>query len=186
SAAAAPPEIHFDLNLDLIVNRLLKETQAKEKEKRETPKTPTERILERIILREREIRTVNQDTRRVVIESGGQRTAANLPADKKSPAQTGAQTKQTKQTKQTVRVRVRESRQAGEGRSAGKPDAPRRSAALTPPSAAERPAEPAAGRKLPHKTLTLASQVMSAPAAGGWTPQEREPKNIPVPVRRWL
>ena len=55
-AQSAPPEVHFDLDVDLIVNRLMKQTQAKEKTE---SKTPAQRILERVIVREREIRTAS-------------------------------------------------------------------------------------------------------------------------------
>ena len=49
-AQPAPAEIHFDLNIDLLVNRLLKDAREKEKSEKKAP-TPTERILERIISR---------------------------------------------------------------------------------------------------------------------------------------
>ena len=79
--AAAPPEIHFDLDVDLIVNRLLKDREKKEKqEKAKNEKlTPAERILERVILREKEIRIAYPETRRVVIEDGSRRITASLP-----------------------------------------------------------------------------------------------------------
>lgn len=44
----ASPEIHFDLDVDLIVNKLLKkEKDSKEKSEK---KTPSQRILERVIV----------------------------------------------------------------------------------------------------------------------------------------
>ena len=121
--ASAAPEIHFDLDVDLIVNRLLK--QEKEKEKSE-PKTPAQRILERVILREREIRTAYPDARRVVIEGGGSRKSFQLPLKahsqmREDPPAAG---------KGGVRENAQAERQAGEGRSTQRTEVLRPSAAL--------------------------------------------------------
>ena len=78
AAPAPPPEIHFDLNVDLLLQRLGKDAKG---ETKAAPKAqgPAERIIERVIERERELRTVYQESRRVVIEGGGRRTETVLP-----------------------------------------------------------------------------------------------------------
>ncbi len=166
-AEAAPPEIHFDLDMDLIVNRLLKQERDKKKETGEK-KTPAERILERVILREKEIRTAYPETRRIVVESGGKRISGSLPLRQVAQANAPGQ------GKERVWEISRTERQAGERRSTQQTQVLRPSAALAPFA----PTVPAAKREpapAPHaRTLTLASQAMSVPAAGGWTPQQRE------------
>ena len=162
----ASPEIHFDLDVDLIVNKLLKkEKDSKEKSEK---KTPSQRILERVILREKEIRTAYPETRRVVVESAGQRMTANLPLTRQ------AQAKAADQRGETIRESAGPARQAGEGRSMQSGEILRPSAAL----AGFFPAARSGGREkagtLPVRTLTLASQAMSVPAAGGWTPRQQE------------
>ena len=164
-ALPAPPEIHFDLNVDLIVNRLMK--QAQEEKKKEN-KTSTQRILERVILREREIRTTYPETRRIVIESGGRRVSADLPVKNDGQVNVSAQT-----VSETLRPIGEAKLQAGEGRSMQKTDMPRRSAVLKQPPIT--PISVRQGEGLQKgRTLTLASQTMSVPAAGGWTPKQRE------------
>ncbi len=165
--AAAAPEIHFDLDVDLIVNRLLKQEKAKKKEKDEK-KTPAERIIERVILREKEIRTAYPETRRVVVESGGKRITGSLPV--RNPARVNAPA----QGKESIRESEGTERQAGERRSTRQTEVLRPSAALAPfaPAAAGTKRELTLTTRA--RTLTLASQAMSVPSAGGWTPKERE------------
>ncbi|MBE7005316.1 MAG: hypothetical protein E7425_13760 [Ruminococcaceae bacterium] len=154
-----PPEIHFDLDVNLLVNRILRERQDKDKQEK---KTPEQRILERVILREKEIRTAYQETRRVVIEGGGRRITASLPV-KTQPQATQRQTEE-------IRSLGQETRQAGEERGTKRTDAPRRSAGL----AQLLPVVANVDRKPTERTLTLASRAMSVPASGGWTPKQRE------------
>lgn len=162
----ASPEIHFDLDVDLIVNKLLK--KEKDSKERSEKKTPSQRILERVILREKEIRTAYPETRRVVVESAGRRMTANLPLTRQTQA------KAAEQRGETIRESAGPARQAGEGRSTQYGEILRPSAAL----AGFSPAARSGGREktgtLPVRTLTLASQAMSVPAAGGWTPRQQE------------
>ena len=164
---AAPPEIHFDLDVDLIVNRLLKQEREKKKETGEK-KTPAERILERVILREKEIRTAYPETRRIVVESGGRRISGSLPVSQE------AQTNGPGQGGVRLREITRTERQAGERRSTQQTQVLRPSAALAPFAPATAPAKGGSALAAHARTLTLASQAMSVPAAGGWTPQQRE------------
>ncbi len=162
----ASPEIHFDLDVDLIVNKLLKkEKDSKEKSEK---KTPSQRILERVILREKEIRTAYPETRRVVVESAGRRMTANLPLTRQ------AQAKAADQRGETIRESAGPARQAGEGRSTQSGEILRPSAALAGFSSAARSGGREKTGTLPVRTLTLASQAMSVPAAGGWTPRQQE------------
>ncbi len=165
-AQASLPEIHFDLNLELIVNRLMKAEQAREEETKKKEKTARERILERVIVREKEIRTMYQDTRRPVAESGGRRGTVILNASPNEPL-SGSGMPGTRETGFVQR-------QAGEGRSTRNSEVLRRSAGLalsshTPVMSLKGPAKIAGDR-----TLALASQALSVPAGGGWTPRERE------------
>ncbi|MBR2716866.1 MAG: hypothetical protein IKD79_03920 [Oscillospiraceae bacterium] len=162
-----PPEIHFDLDVDLIVNRLLKAEKGRDEKKREEKKTPAQRILERVILREKEIRTAYPETRRLVIESAGRRVIAEVPVGEREkaaiPARTGGASPEG----------GAKARQDGEGRSTGKAVLLRPSASLArfaPVSAAAS----AAGQAVRERKMPLASQAMSVPAAGGWVPTERE------------
>ena len=122
-AQSTPPEIHFDLDVDLIVNRLMKQTQTKEKPE---SKTPAQRILERVIVREKEIRTAYPETRRIVIEGGGRSASVNLPVNRTAQ---GGRTPQA--AGETTLLIEGEPRQTGEGRSTQTTDVPRRSAGLT-------------------------------------------------------
>ena len=159
-AQPVAPEIRFDLNIDLLVNRLAEERQDKQGGKK--AETPAERIIERILLREKELRTVYRDTRRIVIESGGRQIAATLPAQNE------------KQNDRTAAER--ETTQPGEGRSSRKTEPLRRSAELARFSrAAVSEGIGQRAEQMRHRQpLPLASQMTSAPAAGGWTPQQRE------------
>lgn len=162
----ASPEIRFDLDVDLIVNKLLKkEKDSKDKNEK---KTPSQRILERVILREKEIRTAYPGTRRVVVESAGRRMTANLPLTRQ------AQAKAAEQRGETIRESAGPARQAGEGRSTQSGEILRPSAALAGFSPAARSGNREKTGTLPVRTLTLASQAMSVPAAGGWTPRQQE------------
>ena len=162
----ASPEIHFDLDVDLIVNKLLK--KEKDSKERSEKKTPSQRILERVILREKEIRTAYPETRRVVVESAGRRMTANLPLTRQ------AQAKAAEQRGETIRESTGPARQAGEGRSTQYGEILRPSAALAGFSPAARSGGREKAGTLPVRTLTLASQAMSVPAAGGWTPRQQE------------
>ena len=165
--AAPPPEIHFDLDVDLVVNRILKAEKAKDGEKGEK-KSPSQRILERVILREKEIRTAYPETRRVEFRGGGRSISASLPL---RPREEG---KTPEQGRETVRMSGSEVRQPGEGRSTRMREALRPSAGLAQlPTALAFPKQES-GRALSERTLPLASQAMSVPAAGGWTPTQRE------------
>ncbi len=162
-----PPEIHFDLDVDLIVNRLLKAEKGRDEKKGEEKKTPAQRILERVILREKEIRTAYPETRRLVIESAGRRVITEVPVGEREkaaiPARTGGASPEG----------GAQARQDGEGRSTGKAVLLRPSASLArfaPVSAAAS----AAGQAVRERKMPLASQAMSVPAAGGWVPTERE------------
>ena len=161
------PEIHFDLDVDLIVNRLLKAEKGRDEKKREEKKTPAQRILERVILREKEIRIAYPETRRLVIESAGRRVIAEVPVGEREkaaiPARTGGASPEG----------GAQARQDGEGRSTGKAVLLRPSASLArfaPVSAAAS----AAGQAVRERKMPLASQAMSVPSAGGWVPTERE------------
>ncbi len=162
----ASPEIHFDLDVDLIVNKLLK--KERDSKERSEKKTPSQRILERVILREKEIRTAYPETRRVVVESAGRRMTANLPLTRQ------AQAKAAEQRGETIRESAGPARQAGEGRSTQYGEILRPSAALAGFSPAARSGGREKAGTLPVRTLTLASQAMSVPAAGGWTPRQQE------------
>ncbi len=161
-AAPNPPEIHFDLDVDLIVNRLLRAEKAgHEKE------TPARRILEKVILREKEIRIAYPETRRLVIENAHRRIAAEVPLGKQGKRAPAAPTAESRWESSPA------ARQDGEGRSRNKTELLHPSAALarlTPVVSAAN----AAGQTVREKQLTLASRAMSVPAAGGWTPTERE------------
>ncbi len=170
----APSEIHFDLDVNLLLDRLRKDAQETEKSEKKT-QTPAERIVERVIEREKIIRTEVRDSRRVVIETGGQRASALLPVRRPAPAAAGAETTRTGERL----TPAERSRQAGEGRSTPTTDLPRRSAALTQLTSLSTkngagPAPEPARIRTAERPLPLASQTMSVPAAGGWTPQQRE------------
>ena len=97
-AAAAPPaapELHIDLDVNVLLERLRRERETKPKE---APKaqTPAERIIERVIVREREILAKSTETRRLVVESGGRRMTAELPLGQPAAEQKGSTGKKKK------------------------------------------------------------------------------------------
>ena len=170
-AAPAPPEIHFDLNVDLVFNRLLKEIGTKE-QKETKPQTPAERILERVILRERELRTARSETRRIVIETGGRRYAANAPVRNTAPE---------RKVDAGSAAKERVTLQPGEKSLPASAASPRSTTQAAPSVPAMIKAKPvsaasSAERRLvgPGRALPLASRILSVPSAGGWTPQQRE------------
>ena len=71
------PEVHLDLDVNLVL-KLLREERKKEKDEKKTP-TVGERIIERVLLRERELRAAGTETRRVIIQNGGRRQEMTLP-----------------------------------------------------------------------------------------------------------
>ncbi len=169
-AQSSAPEIHFDLDINLLLDRLRKDGKRDEKEKNEKQgQAAAERILERVILREKEIRTVYRDTRRVVIENGGQRITAELPVKNTAQPRTEARS-----ADRGFPAREIEKRQAGEGRSTQIAKVPRRSAGLAQPITSVDTVRFGSSGASARHTVTLASQAMSVPAAGGWTPQHRE------------
>ena len=171
-ALPSPPEIHVDLNLDLILNRLRKDAQEREKTEKK-PQTPQARILERVIIRERELRTTESETRRVVIETGGKRYALRVPV------------KTSEQAPEYAKIsggngKVKTERETPKRKEVGSPATGDMHLRMESPSkllSAVGTAKPVGARtvsKRADRTLPLASQMMSAPAAGGWTPQQRE------------
>ncbi len=168
-ALPSPPEIHVDFDIDLFLNRLRKEAQEREKNEKK-PQTPQERIIERVIVRERELRTAYAETRRVVIETGGKRYIATAPVKASEPIP--AQAKHgVGADRETLRIK-----EIGDPGSA---DLPRRADSPSKLLTAVGTAKPVRTRtatesKLADRTLPLASRMMGAPAAGGWTPQQRE------------
>ena len=164
AAQPAPLELHLDFDINLLVDRILKEQK---KQAEQEKKTPQQRILERVILREREIRTAYPDTRRVVIRVDGRQVEATLPV--KAPAQPGTAPRRGAESREIGQT----ARQVGEGRSTPGGDVLRRSAGLPQPLSSSVAGQRQAGT-LPRHTLTLASQAMSVPAGDGWTPKERE------------
>ena len=171
---SSPPEIHFDLNVDLLLDRLLKDAREKEKNE-EKPKTPAERILERVVVRERELRTVYRDTRRMVIETGGRRFTASAP--ERTQALPPGSSDQSR-TETVIIPSRQEMLREGE---ALKPVAAEKTApaSFAQPFSSVVSARPIASRltgevKASDRTLPLASQMLSVPAKGGWTPRERE------------
>ena len=167
----APPEIHFDFDVNLLVDRILKAEREKEKEK----KTPEQRILERVILREREIRAAYPDTRRLVIRMGGRELETVLPMA------TGEQGGTASLKTGEYRSSVQNLRQAGEERSPEEMAGPRRSAELIQSPSAPRTTLGSPIGTASRRSLTLASQAMSVPAGGGWTPTRREHPGYPYP-----
>ena len=168
-ALPSPPEIHVDFNIDLFLNRLRKETQEREKNEKK-PQTPRERIIERVIVRERELRTAYAETRRVVIETGGKRYTATAPVKASEPIPA--------QAKSGVGA-DRETLHIKEIGDPGSADLSRRAASPSKLLSAAGTAKPvrariAAESKLADRTLPIASRMMGAPAAGGWTPKQRE------------
>ncbi|MBR1659238.1 MAG: hypothetical protein IJ705_02850, partial [Oscillospiraceae bacterium] len=75
-AAPGKTEIHVDLDLNVALKTLREELK---KEKKQPALSAEQRILERVILREREMRVVEAEKRRVVIQSGPQRWELRLP-----------------------------------------------------------------------------------------------------------
>ncbi len=160
----APPEIHFDFDVNLLVDRILKAEREKEKEKT----TPERRILERVILREREIRTAYPDTRRLVIRVGGRELETVLPLA--AGEQRGAAPRRSGENRPAEQAL----RQAGEERSPEEKAGPRRSAELIRSSSAPGTTLGNPIGTASRRSLTLASQAVSVPAGGGWTPTRRE------------
>ena len=80
------PQINVKFDLDVLL-RAIREEQDKDEKPDKTPKTPEQRILERIILRERETVIRDSSTRRIILEGGGRRIglAARMP---RSPGST--------------------------------------------------------------------------------------------------
>ena len=168
-ALPSPPEIHVDFNIDLFLNRLRKETQEREKNEKK-PQTPRERIIERVIVRERELRTAYAETRRVVIETGGKRYTATAPVKASEPIPAQARSG-VGADRETLHIK-----EVGDPGSA---DLSRRAASPSKLLSAAGTAKPvrariAAESKLADRTLPIASRMMGAPAAGGWTPKQRE------------
>ncbi len=165
-ALPSPPEVRIELNIDLLLNRLLKDAREKEKNEKK-PQTPPERILERVVVREHELRTAYAETRRVVIETGGKRYTAHMPV--KASAQDPEYTKRNSADRE---AQSKESSPAAADmqKRAGSPSKLLSAAGTAKPV----PAWTTAEQKRPDRTLPLASRMMSAPAAGGWTPQQRE------------
>ncbi len=167
----APPELHMKFNVELLLNRLFKQTR--EKTKGETkPKTPPERILERVVLREKELRTTRTEARRVVIENAGGRMTMQLPG-RAEASRDGIMRNET-----GGELSTSELWQAGVGLGQSVPRVQRR--------AVDRPQSGFALRttgvifsgkpagSFSDRTMTLASQAMSVPSAGGWTPKQQE------------
>ncbi|MBR6040949.1 MAG: hypothetical protein IKP38_10760 [Clostridia bacterium] len=168
-ALPSPPEIHVDFNIDLFLNRLRKETQEREKNEKK-PQTPRERIIERVIVRERELRTAYAETRRVVIETGGKRYTATAPVKASEPIPAQARSG-VGADRETLHIK-----EVGDPGSA---DLSRRAASPSKLLSAAGTAKPVRARisaesKLADRTLPIASRMMGAPAAGGWTPKQRE------------
>ena len=168
-ALPSPPEIQVDFNIDLFLNRLRKETQEREKNEKKS-QTPQERIIERVIVRERELRTTYAETRRVVIETGGKRYTATAPV--KAPEPIPAQAKNGVGADRET-LRIKEVGDPGSADLSGRADSPSKllSAAGTAKPVRTRIA---AESQIADRTLPIASRMMAAPAAGGWTPKQRE------------
>jgi len=161
----AAPEVHFDLNVDLIVNRLLKDEQSR---KNKESKTPAQRILERIILREKEIYTSAADVRHIVLDVGNRRITAELPLSRQT------QETRLRSAAEESRNIGSDQRQHGERIPARNRDTLIRSAELTKPLHGTTVPAGILRQVIPGKKLELASQSMGVPASGGWQPEFRE------------
>ncbi len=166
-ALPPPPEVRIELNVDLLLNRLLKDARVKEKNEKK-PQTPPERILERVVVRERELRTAYAETRRIVIETGGKRYTVHMPV--KASAQDPEYTKRNSADREAQSQKESSPAAADMQKRAGSPSKLLSAVGTAKPV----PAWTTAEQKRPDRTLPLASRMMSAPATGGWTPQQRE------------
>ncbi len=168
-----PPEVRIELNIDLLLNRLLKDAREKEKNEKK-PQTPPERILERVVVRERELRTAYAETRRVVIETGGERYTAHMPV--KASTQDPEYTKRSGISRS---IRADREAQSPKESSLTAADMQKRAGSTSKLLSAVGTAKlvrvhTTAEHKRSDRMLPLASQMLSAPATGGWTPQQRE------------
>ena len=67
-----PPEITLKFDLDVLL-KTIREQQMKNEAEEKSPKTPEQRILERIVLREREVVVRDAGSRRIILQSGDRR-----------------------------------------------------------------------------------------------------------------
>ncbi|MBQ9458297.1 MAG: hypothetical protein IJU66_00005, partial [Oscillospiraceae bacterium] len=196
---APQSELHVDLNVELIVNRLMQEERKQKQEKtdktakqekketqskpekqnqketksggtdREPVKTAGQRILERVIVREKELSVQARQTRRVVIENGSRRTAFALPVGR-TPASAREPARHNEEGKNALKQDA--AKWNGLMQTANKPIGTPREAKLLRTAAEARRTTSFAG--VSAAKLPLASMAASVPAAGGWTPKHRE------------
>lgn len=146
----APQELHLDVSVNVTVEEP-KDRKKEEQPSASKPDAPTERILERVRVLQKELRRSQETTRLLILQTqeGGHRQVLRLPD---VPARAG-----------------------GEDMRAGEGNLPLSGENRRPAGGALVPAARPAGVQVisARPELPLAVAATASPAAGGWTPRQQ-------------